>query len=97
MVKCWDCFVFYSGKGKVVAQTEESVGPVMTSRKIFSKQVKRYRKGKRWKLLDLQEASGLSYSYLSTVENAKSNISIDNAELIAKALGVPLFVLFIDQ
>lgn len=76
---------------------EEPIRSATESRKIFARQVKRYRKGKGWKLFQLSKVSGLSYNYLSTVERAKSNISIDNAELISKALGVPLFVLFIDQ
>lgn len=67
------------------------------SRKIFAAQVKKHRQEKSWRLEDLHQASGLSYNYLSTVENGRANISMDNADAIAKALGVPLAVLLIDQ
>jgi transcriptional regulator with XRE-family HTH domain len=67
------------------------------SRKIFAAQVKKHRQAKGWRLEDLHQASGLSYNYLSTVENGRANISMDNADAIAKALGVPLAVLLIDQ
>lgn len=67
------------------------------SRKIFAVQVKKHRLAKGWRLKDLHQASGLSYNYLSTVENGRANISMDNADAIAKALGVPLAVLLIDQ
>lgn len=66
------------------------------SRKIFAAQVKKLRQAKGWRLEDLHQASGLSYNYLSTVENGRANISMDNADAIAKALGVPLAVLLID-
>lgn len=75
----------------------EQSSQISASRKLFAKQVKRYRKNKGWRLEDLREATGLSYNYLSTVENARANITIDNADAIAKALGVPLFVFLIDQ
>ena len=67
------------------------------SRKIFAAQVKKQRQAKGWRLEDLHQATGLSYNYLSTVENGRANISMDNADTIAKALGVPLAVLLIDQ
>lgn len=67
------------------------------SRKIFAVQVKKHRLAKGWRLEDLHQASGLSYNYLSTVENGRANISMDNADAIAKALSVPLAVLLIDQ
>mgnify|MGYP001073550338 CR=1 FL=1 len=71
--------------------------PLSESRKIFASQVKHYRQLKSWRLEDLHLASGLSYTYLSAVENGRSNISLDNADAIAKALGVPLAVLLIEQ
>jgi len=67
------------------------------SREIFAVQVKKHRLKNGWRLEDLHKASGLSYNYLSTVENGRGNISMDNADAIAKALGVPLAVLLIDH
>lgn len=67
------------------------------SREIFASQVRHYRKIKSWRLEDLHNASGLSYTYLSAVENGRANISLDNADSIAKSFGVPLAILLIDQ
>lgn len=69
---------------------------ITTSRELFAKQVKKHRKKKGWRLEDLREATGLSYNYLSTVENARANIAMDNADKIAKAFEVPLFMLLVD-
>lgn len=66
------------------------------SRKIFAGQVRKHRQAKGWRLEDLSQASGLSISYLSAMENGRANISMDNADGIAAALGVPLAVLLID-
>jgi len=84
-------------KDNGMQETEEPTRYITTSRKLFARQVKKYRKNKGWRLEELRAATGLSYNYLSTVENAKANIAIDNADAIANALGVPLFVLLIDQ
>lgn len=78
-------------------ETSELMKSATKSRKIFASQVKKHRLAKGWRLEDLHQASGLSYNYLSTVENGRANISLDNADAIAKALGVPLAVLLIDQ
>ena len=67
------------------------------SRKTFSVQVRKHRRGKGWRLEDLAQATGLSVSYLSAMENGRANISLDNADAIAMALGVPLAVLLIDH
>ena len=67
------------------------------SRQIFAELVKRYRQEKGLRLEDLAKATDLSISYLSAVENGRANISVDNADAIAKALGVPLAVLLIER
>lgn len=66
------------------------------SRQIFAEQVKKYRQKSGLRLEDLARETGLSISYLSAVENGRANISVDNADAIAKALGVPLAVLLIE-
>lgn len=38
----------------------------------------------------LAEAAGLHFTYVSSVEGAKRNVSIDAMERLAKAVGVPL-------
>lgn len=45
-------------------------------------------------LEDLAEQAGLSVSLLSEVENGKKDLSIQSLRRVAKALSVPLFVLF---
>ena len=67
------------------------------SRQIFADQVKKYRQERGLRLEDLAKATGLSISYLSAVENGRANISVDNADSIARALGVPLAVLLIEH
>ena len=67
------------------------------SRQIFAELVKKYRQEKSLRLEDLAKATDLSISYLSAVENGRANISVDNADAIAKALGVPLAVLLIER
>ncbi len=42
----------------------------------------------------LSHSTGLNQSYLSEVEAGKRNISIDNIDALAKALGVGIVVLF---
>lgn len=66
------------------------------SRKIFASQMRKHRQAKGLRLEDVAHATGLSISYLSAVENTRANISLDNADAIAAALGVPLAVLLID-
>lgn len=66
------------------------------SRKIFAGNVKKHRRDRGWRLEDLAVSSDLSISYLSAMENGKTNISLDNADAIARALGVPLAVLLIE-
>ena len=67
------------------------------SRSIFAKQMRSFRKKQSMTLKDLSAASGLSYHYLSAVENERANISLDNADKIASSLGVPLATLFIEH
>jgi len=61
---------------------------------VFAKQVRKLRKQQSMTLRELSAASGLSYNYLSAVENERANISLDNADKIADSLGVQLETLF---
>lgn len=79
-----------AGKSKLMKQSTKS-------RQIFAIQVKKYRQERGLRLEDLANATELSISYLSAVENGRANISVDNADSIARALGVPLAVLLIEH
>ncbi len=67
------------------------------SRKMFIKNLRKYRLMRDMTLEQLSSECDLSYTYLSTVENGRNNISMDNADKIAKALGISLAVLLIDD
>lgn len=45
----------------------------------------------------LAEAAGLHFTYVSSVEGAKRNVSIDAMERLAKAVGVPLSGLLLEM
>nr|WP_317399990.1 helix-turn-helix transcriptional regulator [uncultured Gemmiger sp.] len=62
---------------------------------IFAKNVKEYRTAKELSQEKLAELSGLHRTYISALEREKRNISIDNIQKIADALGVEAYKLFI--
>ena len=67
-----------------------------SAREIFATNLRRERLAKEWSQMDLAEASGLHFTYVSSVEGAKRNISIDAMERLARALGIPLSTLLLD-
>ena len=52
----------------------------------FGETVRRRRRAKKWSLGQLQEATGLSYSYLSRVENDSASPQVEAVAKIAEAL-----------
>lgn len=46
--------------------------------------------------MELADAAGLHFTYVSSVECAKRNVSIDAMERLAVALGLPLSRLLLD-
>ena len=66
-----------------------------SSRRLFARHLRRLRKATGMTLDDLSEKTGLSRNYLSTVECAKGNISLDNMDRIAQALGVALYAMLV--
>jgi transcriptional regulator with XRE-family HTH domain len=46
--------------------------------------------------MELADAAGLHFTYVSSVECAKRNVSIDAMERLAGALGLPLSRLLLD-
>lgn len=67
-----------------------------SAREIFATNLRRERLAKDWSQMELADAAGLHFTYVSSVECAKRNVSIDAMERIAVALGLPLSRLLLD-
>ena len=59
-------------------------------RETFAANVRRLRKTRGLSQESLALAAGLHRTYVGSIERAERNVSIDNMEKIAVALGVPL-------
>lgn len=62
----------------------------LSARRLFASNMKRLRLEKELTQENLAEGAGLHPNYISSVERAERNISIDNIERISFALGVSL-------
>lgn len=69
---------------------QENTALILKERQIFARNLKRARKAAGLTQGDVIKLTGLTQPYLSDVENAKSNISLDNANILAAAVGQPL-------
>lgn len=56
----------------------------------FGLQVKRYRKEKGFSQEELADLCSLHRTYIGSIERGERNISLNNVEKIANALGVPV-------
>lgn len=56
--------------------------------------VQQLRKARRWSQEDLATISGLHRTYISLIERARSNVTLDNVERLADAFDVPTTDLF---
>ena len=61
-----------------------------TARRIFAENLRKARQVKKLSQEDLAELAGLHRTYVGSVERAERNVSIDNMERLAAALGVAL-------
>lgn len=61
-----------------------------SARRIFAENLRKARLAKRLSQEDLAELANLHRTYVGSVERAERNVSIDNMERLAVALGVPL-------
>lgn len=59
--------------------------------------IKLLRKTKGWNQSALAEAAGLEQSYISKIENGWDGVTLRNLALLAEALEVPLFQLFLED
>lgn len=64
--------------------------PVPTARETFARNLRRARRLRDVTQEALAHEAGMPRAYVSRVERATINISIDNAATLALALGVPL-------
>jgi len=60
------------------------------SRRIFAENLRKARHAKGFSQEDLAELADLHRTYVGSVERAERNVSIDNMERLAAAVGVPL-------
>lgn len=65
--------------------------------KLFSKNMKKYRLHLGLSQEDFAEKTGLHRTYISAVEREKRNISLDNIQKIANALGIAPYQLFLEH
>ena len=65
----------------------------ISARIMFSKNLREARLKRGWSQEDLAEESGLHRTYVGSVERGERNISVDNMECLAKAVGVELIEL----
>lgn len=56
----------------------------------FGHQVRRYRKEKGFSQEELADLCNLHRTYIGSIERGERNVSLNNVEKIANALGVPV-------
>jgi transcriptional regulator, XRE family len=65
--------------------------------KVFSNNVKKYRKIKGFSQEELGYRSGLHRTYISSLERQRRSIALDNIQKIADALEIETYKLFIND
>jgi len=63
----------------------------------LGEKIRRMRKERGFSIMDIREATGLSKSTISEIENSKSNPTADTLQKIAKALGVTVDIFFKEE
>ncbi|EHO84452.1 helix-turn-helix domain-containing protein [Fusobacterium ulcerans] len=65
--------------------------------KIFAQNMKKYRLEKKWSQEQLAYEANLHRTYISSVEREARNISLENVQKIAEALGIDVYKLFLEE
>lgn len=71
----------------------ESQASLASPRAVLADNLRRLRKMRRWSQEDLAFEAELHRTFVAHVERQARNISLDNLEKLAKALGVEIFEL----
>jgi DNA-binding XRE family transcriptional regulator len=71
-------------------RNQESTDLALLHRRIFARNFKQARKESGLTQDALSKITGLTQAFISNVENAKDAISLDNANILADAVGQPL-------
>ena len=79
--------MYYDGRKEVVTMIHYRLGQTVLS----------YRKKNNMTIREFADYAGISTSLISQIERGHANPSLSVLELIAKALNVPLFTLFIND
>ncbi|MEP6605074.1 MAG: helix-turn-helix transcriptional regulator [Nitrosospira sp.] len=66
---------------------------ILQERRIFAHNFKQARKKANITQIQLEERTGLTQAFISNVENSKKPISLDSANILAAAIGQPLWQL----
>lgn len=69
----------------------------MIAVKVFAQNLKKFRNKLGISQEEFAERAGLHRTYISAVECGKRSIALDNVQKIADALGVEVYILFIDE
>lgn len=69
----------------------------MVALKVFAHNLKKYRNELGISQEEFAERAGLHRTYISAVECGKRSIALDNVQKIADALGVDVYMLFIES
>lgn len=65
--------------------------------KIFSSNVRKYRVSLGLSQEQFAERCGLHRTYISSIERYQRNVSLENIQKIAEALGIDVYELFIEH
>lgn len=65
--------------------------------RIFSKNVKKYRVAKGYSQEKFAEKCGMHRTYISAIECQRRSISLENIQIIANALEIDTYKLFIED
>jgi len=84
--------IFYS-PGIMVKRSQTSQSLIQKERRIFAHNLAEARKQADLTQDDLVKITGLTQSFISKVENAEANVSLDNANRLAFAVKQPLWKL----